>query len=190
MCKLTNVFTFDPTDNLELLKVQYQNIKNDFLNMISETKENKRALLRPSQISSSHIISRCIDKIFSRSEQDRIEKTLPILEKVVIPSKELQEIVPESEEQQSELQNIDKIFIEVKKLNEALKKRCNELVFRSEISSEIIEQVAQLNDDEANILKIIDEDIVDCEMQRIAASDLEFDRYIKEFILSGVPYLI
>lgn len=41
LCKLTNDFTFDPTDNLELLKVQYQNIKNDFLNMISEKKEKK-----------------------------------------------------------------------------------------------------------------------------------------------------
>lgn len=193
LCKLTNVYPFDPKDNLELLKVQYQYIKKDFLNMISETKENKRALLRPSQISSSHIISRCIGynrELISRSEQDRIEKALPILEKVDSLSKELHQIIPENEEQQSELKNIDQIFIEIKALNETLKKRCDELIFRSEISSDIIEQVAQIKDEEDIILKDINENIVDCEMQRIAASDLEFDEDIKRFISSGVPNLI
>ena len=102
----------------------------------------------------------------------------------------MKQIIPENEEQQSELKNIDQIFIEIKALNETLKKRCDELIFRSEISSDIIEQVAQIKDEEDIILKDINENIVDCEMQRIAASDLEFDKDIKKFISSGVPNLI
>ncbi|KAK8898265.1 hypothetical protein M9Y10_000543 [Tritrichomonas musculus] len=101
--------------------------------MISQTKENKRKLFKPGPVSSSHIISRCIGnnkEMIKSLENERTGNVLPVLEKVDQISKQMNEINPNTVEQQIEINNINTIFTEIVKLNEILKERSNELLDR------------------------------------------------------------
>ncbi|KAK8857927.1 hypothetical protein M9Y10_013026 [Tritrichomonas musculus] len=191
--KLTKVSQVNEKDNIALLEAQYNDIKNDFNKVISQTKENKRRLFKPGPVSSSHIISRCIGnnkEMIKPLENEREGKVLPVLEKVDQISKQMNEINPNTVEQQIEINNINTIFTEIVKLNETLKERSNELLDQSQISLDIIDQVKQLNDDDGELLEMVNGEIVNEEMKRRAISDLEFEKYIKQFECSNVPDLV
>lgn len=48
----------------------------------------------------------------------------------------------------------------------------------------------QLNDDDGELLEMVNGEIVNEEMKRRAISDLEFEKYIKQFECSNVPDLV
>lgn len=87
-------------------------------------------------------------------------------------------------------ENIKRILQEVSKLNNVLKKRNDELVFNSTISSEIISQVKNVKDKNENILNYIDDEVIEDEMKRRHIEDKKFDDELEGFISTGVLQLL
>ena len=142
--------------------------------MITETKENKKRLFKPGPVSASHIISRCVGGnrcVIEASEDKRINRVERILQEAHEISAKMKKGLQLTEQQQIENQNIDLIISEITKLNETLKKRNEELINRSLFMDQIVHDLSTVNEDEQELLKHIDEEILENEMKRRAAFD-------------------
>lgn len=170
----------------ENLNETYHVMKEDFLLLTNNIKDNKKLLFKPGPVSSSQIISRCIGynkKMLEIDEENRLQSALNNL-KNAINSKEQIE-VPQIDDE-----NISKIINEVSKLNDLLKKRNEELIYRSDISSEIINHVNDVENQSDDVLQYIENEIVNEEMKRRHFEDMKFDDELEELISTGVLDLL
>ena len=174
--KLTNIYRIDAGENIY---EEFNEIKLNFLNLIEQTKENKRNLMKPGPVSSSHIISRCIGDnkiVLEMNETERVHKVENILQNAKEIAQELKTKEPDDSK------NIDHIINEVNKLNEMMKKRNGELIERAELTTEIIEKLNEIDDNDTKTLEYIDKEIVDLEIKRRCETDKEFSDCIQQFI--------
>lgn len=64
------------------------------------------------------------------------------------------------------------------------------MIERSIISEQIAQYLIDVNENEQNILRSLDEEVIENEMKRRAITNIQFDESVKRFISSGVLILL
>lgn len=119
-------------------------------------------------------------------EVDEENRLLLELENLKKPISDNEQIITQENDQEK----ISAIFQEASKLNDLLKKRNDELIWRSVISSDIIDQVKSIENENTDALNYIENDIVENEMKRRHIEDNQFDAEFEGFISSGTLDLL